>query len=118
MTKEMTEEQLFGLAKRRALTAMQNGTTHLETKSGYGLDTASELKLLRVASMLNQDDCVPRIDSTWLGAHSVPDGMSLESYTHEIITNQLPKIVESGLARSADVFCEPGWFGIENQEPY
>ena len=113
MTREMTEQQLFRLAKRRALTAMQNGTTHLETKSGYGLDTASELKLLRVASMLNQDDSVPRIDSTWLGAHSIPDGMSLEFYTHELITNQLPKIVESGLARSADVFCEPGWFGVE-----
>ena len=112
-TRLMSELDLFKLAKRRAITALDNGTTFIETKSGYGLDNENELKLLSVAKRLDQDSQIPGIDSTWLGAHAIPDGHNLESYTEEIITSQLPVIANSGLARSADVFCEPGWFGIE-----
>ncbi|MED6338251.1 MAG: hypothetical protein VYC12_04415, partial [Candidatus Thermoplasmatota archaeon] len=55
MTRMLTQEQLFHSAKRRALTALSNGTTFIETKSGYGLSTESELKLLSVAKLLDQD---------------------------------------------------------------
>ena len=116
MTRTLTQEQLFHTAKRRALTALSNGTTFIETKSGYGLTVESEMKLLSVAKLLDQDKHTPGIDSTWLGAHAIPDSHSLESYTEEIISKQLPEIAKSGLARSADVFCEPGWFGIEESK--
>ena len=115
-TRLMSELDLFKLAKRRAITALDNGTTFIETKSGYGLDNENELKLLSVAKRLDQDSQIPGVDSTWLGAHAIPDGHNLESYTEEIITSQLPVIANSGLARSADVFCEPGWFGIEESK--
>ena len=115
-TKKMSELELFNLAKERAITALNNGTTFIETKSGYGLDNESELKLLSVAKRLDQDAKTPGVDSTWLGAHAIPKGHNLESYTEEVITYQLPEIAESGLARSADVFCEPGWFGIEESK--
>ena len=50
-----------------------------------------------------------------MGAHAIPDSHSLESYTEEIISNNY-RVAKSGLARSADVFCEPGWFGIEESK--
>ena len=112
-TRKLSESDLFTIAKRRSMVALNNGTTFIETKSGYGLDYENELKLLSVAKKLDLDDNTPGIDSTWLGAHAIPSGHNLESYTEEIISSQLPAVVKSGLARSADVFCEPGWFGIE-----
>ena len=115
-TRQMSELELFNLAKQRAITALNNGTTFMETKTGYGLNNENELKLLSVAKRLNLDDMTPGIDSTWLGAHAIPQGHDLESYTYEIINSQLPAIAESGLARSADVFCEPGWFSLESTE--
>ncbi len=115
-TRRMSELELFNLAKLRAVTALTNGTTFIETKSGYGLNNENELKLLSVAKRLNHDDMTPGVDSTWLGAHAIPEGYDLESYTHEIINSQLPAIAQSGLARSADVFCEPGWFGIDESK--
>jgi len=113
MTTKLSDAELFRLSKRRAQIALENGTTHIETKSGYGLCNDGELKLLRVAAMLNEDDSLPSVESTWMGAHAIPDGHNLESYTEDIVRNQLPMVAQSGLARSADVFCEPGWFGIE-----
>ena len=115
-TRQMSELELFNLAKQRAVTALKNGTTFIETKSGYGLNNESELKLLSVAKRLRLDDMTPGVDSTWLGAHAIPKGHDLESYTHEIINSQLPAIAQSGLARSADVFCEPGWFGVDESK--
>ena len=115
-TRQMSELELFNLAKQRAVTALSNGTTFMETKSGYGLNNVNELKLLSVAKRLNLDEMTPGIDSTWLGAHAIPVGHDLESYTYEIINSQLPAIAESGLARSADVFCEPGWFGVDESK--
>lgn len=113
MTKSLSIDQLYSLGRKRLTTALRNGSTYVETKSGYGLDSDNELKLLKVAKLLDNDKSLPGIDSTWLGAHAIPDNHTLESYTQELITEQLPAVAESGLARSADVFCEPGWFGLD-----
>lgn len=115
-TKSLSEKELFIIAKNRMMESLRNGTTHIETKSGYGLDTDTEIKLLNVAKQLSEDNETPSIDSTWLGAHAIPDKHTLESYTEEIISEQLPLVAETQLARSADVFCEPGWFGIDESE--
>ena len=115
-TKSLTEKELFIIAKKRMMESLRNGTTHIETKSGYGLDTDTEIKLLNVAKQLSEDNETPSIDSTWLGAHAIPSKHTLESYTEEIISKQLPLVAETQLARSADVFCEPGWFGIDESE--
>ena len=115
-TKTLSEEDLYRLGRQRIETATRLGTTHIETKSGYGLTTESEIKLLSVAKKLQNTDHIATIDSTWLGAHATPKGHSYQSYTEEILSEQLPKVVDMNLARSADVFCEPGWFSIEQSE--
>lgn len=115
-TKTLSKESLYSIAKQRIETATALGTTHIETKSGYGLNTDSEIKLLTVAKMLQDTPNIASIDSTWLGAHAIPKGYSYQTYTEEILSEQLPSVVESNLARSADVFCEPGWFSIEQAE--
>ena len=99
MTNSLSEQDLFLLGKKRLITALKNGSTYVETKSGYGLDSANELKLLRVAKFLDNDAELPGIDSTWLGAHAIPDNQTLESYTEEIVNEKLTKVAKSGLAR-------------------
>ena len=116
MTKSLSVDELYRLGRKRLTTALRNGSTYVETKSGYGLDSDNELKLLKVAKLLDEEESLPGIDSTWLGAHAIPDNHSLETYTEELITEQLPIVAESGLARSADVFCEPGWFGLDESK--
>ncbi len=105
---------------RRWLTEMlRTGTTTVEAKSGYGLDTATELRLLAVAGRLGEEgpvDVVP----TFLGAHAVsPEARAAhpvdpaaatEAYVAAVIGEQLPAVAAQGIARSCDVFCEEGVF--------
>ena len=110
-TRASLDHEILTLGRQRMATALHYGTTMIEAKSGYGLDTESELRLIRVAKELARVEGLPNLDLTWLGAHAAPpstDTMSLEnklqSYVEEIISEQLPAVLEQGLARSADVF--------------
>lgn len=111
-TREMSMESLLECGLSRMEMALRHGTTALEVKSGYGLNTESELRLLEAAVSLHGLS----IDSTWLGAHAAPPNISRSDYFEEILSEQLPAVLDSGMARSADVFCEPGWFSIEETE--
>lgn len=104
--------------KTRARAALEefssNGTTTVEAKSGYGLDVASELKILELQRELNAEQPV-EIVSTFLGAHTVPaefrgkpDGR--EKYIALVIEQMLPEVVNAGLAEFCDVFCDRGAF--------
>lgn len=115
-TRQASEEDLFSSGYARLRSALRTGTTHMEAKSGYGLSTESELKLLEVMARLNMVEHTPSIDPTWMGAHDVPSESTHEQYVESLLSEQLPAVVEQGIARSADVFCEPGWFGIEESE--
>ena len=112
-TSQATDETLLELGYARMRSALRTGTTHLEAKSGYGLSTKSELKLLHVASQLQSMSHLPSLDLTWLGAHDTPTGMTSEEYVEQILSEQLPMVLEQGIARSADIFCEPGWLSLE-----
>jgi len=114
-TRSTSEQDLFIEGQRRLNLALRNGTTALEAKSGYGLSTQSELKLLEVASRLKQESNMD-LSLTWLGAHDTPPSEIREDYVEELLSEQLPAIIDQGLARSADVFCEPGWFTLEETE--
>lgn len=114
-TRALTSEQMFNLGRSRLSVALRNGTTAMEVKSGYGLNTESELRLLEVASQLNIKSKMD-LSLTWLGAHDTPSGTSHTEYVDEIISNQLPAVVNQGHAKFADVFCEPGWFSLEETE--
>ena len=106
----------MAIGRTRLLQALRNGTTFLEAKSGYGLSTKHELRLLKIVNQLKSEEHLPSIHSTWMGAHAVTPDQTYESYTEEILSEQLPAVLASELAESADVFCEPGWFSIEQAE--
>ena len=115
-TRKAIDSRLLQLGVERLNAALRNGTTHMEIKSGYGLDTESECRLLNIGKQLGAIENLPSLDLTWLGAHAVPPNGTIESYVEEIMADQLPAIIEQGLARSTDVFCEPGWFNLEQTE--
>ena len=115
-TRDLNDDNLRLIGIERMKEALRNGTTHMEAKSGYGLDTKTELRLLSIGSQLNEIRNLPTLDLTWLGAHSAPPGSNIVDYCEEILSEQLPAIIEQGIARSADVFCEPGWFSVEQSE--
>jgi len=86
------------------------GTTTCEAKSGYGLDTKTELKILKTQKKLNETHEID-IVSTFLGAHAIPKEYDAYEYADIIIDEMLPKT--KGLARFCDVFCEKGVFTVE-----
>ena len=110
--------------KKRALAALElfaaHGTTTIEAKSGYGLDVASELKILRLHKELAAEQLL-EIVSTFLGAHMVPEEYrgkagGMERYIKLIEQNMLPEIGESRLAEFCDVFCDRGAFSVEQSK--
>ena len=112
-TRNVTSKSLYLIGLQRLMESLKNGTTHVEAKSGYGLSTEHEVRLLAIVDQLKQQQGVPSIHSTWMGAHAKTPEHTYQSYTEEILADQLPNVLESGLAESADVFCEPGWFSVE-----
>jgi imidazolonepropionase len=111
-TRAATEADLFEQAKERTDWFLRGGTTTIEAKSGYGLTTKDELKILRVMGRLNEGTPL-EIVPTFLGAHAIPDGTSADEYVDLIINEMLPRIAKENLAEFADVFCERGYFDIE-----
>jgi imidazolonepropionase len=107
--------------KKRALSALREfaayGTTTVEAKSGYGLDQAGELKVLKLHKELNAEQPV-EIVSTFLGAHVLPAefrGKSggAKSYIRLLTDHLIPEVTEKHLAEFCDVFCERGAFSVE-----
>ena len=115
--RERTEDELYDLAVPRIRELASYGTTTLEIKSGYGLTIEDELKALAVIGRLAERMPL-RIVGTWLGAHEIPheyrssDARRAE-FLELLIGKMLPRVVEQGVARFADVFCEPGVFTID-----
>jgi len=102
-----TEENLFDQSARRLAAMQAEGVTTVEIKSGYGLDTASEIKLLRVIHQLNQAFAVTVV-GTFLGAHALPPEYAgrADAYIDLVIDEMLPSVANEGLATAVDVFCE------------
>ena len=114
-TRSAPKKQLVESGLRRLNSALENGTTSMEAKSGYGLDLDSEVKLLEAISVIDRSSpCDVR--ATWLGAHDFPKEMNREEYVQHLISEQLPIISELSLAKWVDVFCEDGWFTNEQTE--
>lgn len=112
--RQVDEEELFTKTRRQAARALQFGTTTLEIKSGYGLDTETELKMLRVIKRVRNEtvlDVVP----TFMGAHAVPAEYAgkPDEYVELIIQEMMPRVEQQGIARFCDVFCETGVFSVD-----
>lgn len=104
----------FEQSKKRLLEIISQGTLAVEIKSGYGLDTASELKMLRVIKRLKELHLIP-VKATFLGAHAVPPEFkeNKKGYIDLIINEMLPAIAKEKLADFIDVFCEKGYYTAE-----
>jgi imidazolonepropionase len=111
-TRGANEERLFELANKHIDWFLKCGTTTIEAKSGYGLTLEDELKILRVVRRLN-DETPVEIVPTFLGAHAVPRETSPEKYVDLVINEMLPRVAKENLAEFCDVFCERGYFDIE-----
>lgn len=106
-TRDASYDDLLALAQQRADRALAAGTTTIEVKSGYGLTPEDELRLLGVAAGL----CGPRVTTTYLGAHVVPDGRERSTYVDEVVRT-LPHAAGQG-AQWCDVFCDDGAFTVD-----
>ncbi len=121
-TRAASDEALLAHGRRWLGEMLRTGTTTVEAKSGYGLDTATELRLLAAAGRLAVEGPVDVIP-TFLGAHAVPPEVraahpgdpaaATEAYVEAVIHEQLPAVAAQGVARSCDVFCEAGVFSVD-----
>lgn len=112
---DTSEEELFLSAGRRLRQCAQSGTGAIEIKSGYGLTTDAELKMLRVIRRLKQEFPMLEIRSTFLGAHAVGRAYAgrQAEYVDMLIAEMLPAVAEEKLADFVDVFCDEGFFTID-----
>lgn len=112
-----SDDELLALAVPRLRRLASHGVTTVEIKSGYGLSMHDELRTLDVIRRLAE--LVPvRVVATWLGAHEVPrefreTAVARRDYTRLLREEMLPAVVGQGIARFADVFCEPGVFTVD-----
>lgn len=112
--RQTSEDQLYNDAMHRIKEIMSLGTAAVEIKSGYGLDTESELKMLRVIRRIKETAPLT-VKATFLGAHAVPPeyrGRQSE-YVDLIVREMIPAVAAEGLADYVDVFCDQGFFTPE-----
>ncbi len=112
-----SEDELFEQSKARLLEIIEQGTGAVEIKSGYGLSFDSELKMLKVIKRLKQDSNI-EIKATFLGAHAIPTDYkdNKQGYLRMLIDELMPVIAEEKLAEYVDIFCEKGYFSVEDTE--
>ena len=110
-------EELYQRASARLLQLMRLGTGAIEIKSGYGLNLESELKMLRVIKRLKANFDIP-IKATLLAAHAIPEAYKNNrlAYIDLIINEIIPAVVKEDLAVFIDVFCEKGFFTVEETD--
>ena len=113
----MDEDLLYEQAAQRLRVMILHGTTAVEIKSGYGLTVDSELKMLRVIQRLKSTFDI-LIKATFLGAHGIPMEYKSnpDSYVDLVVDEMLPKVVAEGLADHIDVFCDRGFFTVEQTD--
>ena len=111
-TRAASELDLLAQAKKHANWFLRCGTTTVEAKSGYGLTVEDELKILRVLRQLKKEVRL-EIVLTFLGAHAVPRELSPDEYLDVVVTEMLPRVTAEKLAEFCDVFCERGYFNID-----
>jgi len=117
MTRAASDDELLAGARRWLAEMLSHGVTTAEVKSGYGLDSATELRLLQLAGRLSEEGPI-EIVPTFLGAHAIApefhdrtDGAA--AYIDAVIDEQLPAVAEQGIAAFCDVFCEQGVFDAD-----
>ena len=114
---ETSEDELYEQSIKRINEIIKLGTGAVEIKSGYGLDTENELKMLRVIKRIKENSPIT-IKATFLGAHSIPKEFigKQEEYVNLVINEMLPQVASEDLADFVDVFCDKGFFTVEDTD--
>jgi len=114
---DTSEDELYRQSLLRISEIISLGTGAVEIKSGYGLNTADELKMLKVIKRI-KDNSPLEVKATFLGAHAVPAEYKgrREEYTDLIINEMIPVVASDNLADYIDVFCDDGFFSVEDTE--
>lgn len=114
---ETSEDELFNQSILRINEIVGFGTGAVEIKSGYGLNTGDELKMLRVIKRIRNSSLI-EVKATFLGAHAVPGEFknNRDKYVDIIINEMIPVIASEDLADYIDVFCDQGFFSVEDTE--
>ncbi|MFC3478886.1 imidazolonepropionase [Halobacterium litoreum] len=110
--REASDEQLVANLTAQLDEMLEHGTTTAEVKTGYGLDTETELRMLDAIEAAAADHPVDVV-GTFMGAHATPDGRDPADYVDEVIEDQIPRAAEQGVAEFCDVFCEEDVFTVE-----
>lgn len=111
----MTEDQLYEQAMRRVREVVMKGTGCVEIKSGYGLNTEDELKMLRVIRRIKETAPI-KVVSTFLGAHAVGRQYTQDEYVRLVVEEMIPEVGREHLADYVDVFCDEGFFTPEETD--
>ena len=116
-TRKATKEELKNKTKKLLQRMLRLGVTTVEAKSGYGLTTETEIKMLEVVKELQKEEKISLV-STFMGAHALPLEYKEKraAYIDLVINETLPKVVEQHLAEYIDVFCEQGVFTPEESQ--
>jgi imidazolonepropionase len=116
-TRKASEAELLASALPRLTALHQQGVTSVEIKSGYGLDTANEIKMLKVAGQLAEELPIT-IKRTFLGAHALPIEFKdkPDEYVDLVCNEMIPQVIKESLADAVDVFCEGIGFSLEQTE--
>ena len=109
MTRDLPIEKLAAQTERRLLGMLAHGTTTMESKSGYGLTTHSELKMLEINRNLNRKLPID-IVSCFLGAHGWPEDMKKDKYMDILVEEMIPAVSEQEMAAYCDVWCDDGMY--------
>jgi len=110
--RETSDEELVENLCAQLDVMLAHGTTTAEVKSGYGLDTETECRMLDVIRRADERHPVDLVP-TFMGAHVVPEGVEGEEYVTNVVEEQIPAVAEQGVAEFCDVFCEEGVFDVE-----
>ena len=111
MMRAASTGDLVASAAERLGQMLAFGTTTVESKSGYGLNTATEIRMLEVNRELDRIQPV-EVVSTFLGAHEFPDDMGRDEYIREILEVMIPEVARRGLAEFNDVYCDDGYYTV------
>ncbi len=115
-TRLASREELVKLARLRLQEMLMWGTTTAEVKSGYGLDSKTEMKMLEAVRDLSREQPVELVP-TYLGAHDFPPAPEVDRVTYiEEVLQQIPLVAERKLAKFCDIFCEDGFYTVKESE--
>lgn len=110
-TRSCSVDELTSQGTDRVREMARHGTTTLESKSGYGLEPDTELRILQASNRLSGEAPV-EVATTYLGAHAIPQGVAAEDHVRTVI-GQIPSVAEGGLAEFCDVYCDVGYFDLD-----